>query len=34
MGMYTLIKKKVGTGWLLLTCIVGGIVVNALGLLV
>ena len=30
MGMYTLIKKKVGTGWLLLTCIVGGIVVNAL----
>lgn len=34
MGMYTLIKKKVSTGWLLLTCIVGGIVVNALGLLV
>ena len=34
MGMYTLIKKKVGTGWLLLTCIVGGIVVNALGILI
>ena len=29
MGMYTLIKKKVSTGWLLLTCIVGGIVANA-----
>ena len=34
MGMYTLIKKKVSTGWLLLTCIVGGIVVNALGILI
>lgn len=34
MGMYTLIKKKVGTGWLLLTCIVGGIVANALGILI
>ena len=34
MGMYTLIKKKVSTGWLLLTCIVGGIVANALGILI
>lgn len=33
MGMFTLIKKKVRTGWLLVLCIVGGIVVNALGIL-
>lgn len=33
MGMFTLIKKKVSTGWLLLLCIVGGIVINALGIL-
>lgn len=32
LGMFTLIKKKVSTGWLLL-CIVGGIAVNALGIL-
>ena len=34
MGMYTLIKRKVSTGWLLLTCIVGGIVAYALGILI
>ena len=33
MGMYTLIKRKVGTGWLLLLCIIGGIAMNALGIL-
>ena len=34
MLMYTLIRKKVKTGWLLALCIVGGVVVNAIGLLV
>lgn len=34
MGMYALIKKKLSTGWLLTICIVGGIVINALGILV
>ena len=34
MLMYTLIRKKVKTGWLLGICIVGGVAINALGLLV
>ncbi len=34
MAMYTLIRKKVKTGWLLAICIVGGIIVNAIGILV
>ena len=34
MLMYTLIRKKVKTGWLLVICIVGGVAINALGLLV
>jgi PTS system mannose-specific IID component/fructoselysine and glucoselysine-specific PTS system IID component len=34
MGMYTLIRRRVKTGWLLTICILGGIAVNALGLLV
>jgi len=34
MGMYTLIRRRVNTGWLLTICILGGIAVNALGLLV
>ena len=33
MGMYWLVKHNVKTGWLLLICIVGGIIVNALGIL-
>ena len=33
MGMYWLVKHNVKTGWLLLICIVGGILVNALGIL-
>ena len=32
MGMYTLIKKNVNTGWLLAICIIGGILLNALGI--
>jgi PTS system mannose-specific IID component/fructoselysine and glucoselysine-specific PTS system IID component len=32
--MYTLIRRRVKTGWLLTICILGGIAVNALGLLV
>ena len=31
--MYALIKKGVKTGWLLVICIVGGIVLNVLGIL-
>lgn len=34
MLMFTLIRKKVKTGWLLGICIVGGVAINALGLLV
>ena len=34
LGMLALIRRKVPTGWLLVICIVGGIVVNALGILV
>lgn len=34
MLMYTLIRKKVKTGWLLVLCIAGGVAINALGLLV
>lgn len=34
MGLYALIKHKVKTGWLLLICIVGGIVLNAFGIFV
>ena len=30
MLMYTLIRKKVKTGWLLVICIVGGVAINAL----
>lgn len=33
MLMYYLIRKRVSTGWLLLICIVGGIIMNALGVL-
>ena len=33
MTMYALIRKRVSTGWLLLICIVGGIIINALGVL-
>lgn len=33
MTMYFLIRKRVSTGWLLLICIVGGIIINALGVL-
>lgn len=33
-GIYTLIKKKLSTGWILMLCIVGGIALNALGILV
>lgn len=33
MGMYWLVKHNVKTSWLLLICIVGGIALNALGLL-
>lgn len=33
MTMYFLIRKRVSTGWLLLICIVGGILINALGVL-
>lgn len=33
MLMYTLIRKKVKTGWLLALCIVGGIVLNTFGIL-
>ncbi|WP_455437778.1 PTS system mannose/fructose/sorbose family transporter subunit IID [Hungatella hathewayi] len=33
MTMYILIRKRVSTGWLLLICIVGGIIINALGVL-
>ena len=34
MLMFTLIRKKVKTSWLLGICIVGGVAINALGLLV
>ena len=34
MGMYTRIKEKISTYWLLLTCTVGGIVTNTLGILI
>lgn len=33
MAMYFLIRKRVSTGWLLLICIIGGIIINALGVL-
>lgn len=33
MTMYWLIRRRVSTGWLLLICIVGGIIINALGVL-
>ncbi len=33
MLMYTMIRKKVKTGWLLAICIFGGILINALGFL-
>lgn len=33
MTMYFLIRKRVSTGWLLLICIIGGIIINALGVL-
>ena len=33
MVMYSLIRKRVSTGWLLLICIIGGIMINALGVL-
>ncbi len=31
--MYWLVKKGVKTGWLLIICIVGGILLNVLGIL-
>ena len=31
--MYWLIKKNVGTGWLLVIAIVGGVILSALGVL-
>lgn len=34
MAMYAMIKKRFKTGWLLAICIVGGIVINALHILV
>lgn len=34
MAMYTMIKKRFKTGWLLAICIVGGIIINALHILV
>lgn len=34
MFMYWLVKKRIPTGWLLAICIVGGIVINAFGILV
>ena len=33
LGLYTLIKKNISTTWLLVICIVGGIIFNALGVL-
>ncbi|MBS6643609.1 MAG: PTS system mannose/fructose/sorbose family transporter subunit IID [Clostridiaceae bacterium] len=33
LAMYGLIRKRVSTGWLLLICIIGGIIINALGVL-
>lgn len=33
LGLYTLIKKNISTTWLLVICIVGGIVFNTLGIL-
>lgn len=33
LGLYTLIKKNISTTWLLVICIVGGIIFNALGIL-
>lgn len=34
MTMYTLIKKRFKTGWLLAICIIGGILINFLGILI
>ena len=34
MAMYVMIKKRFRTGWLLAICIVGGIIVNFLGILI
>lgn len=31
--MYYLIKRRVPTGWLLVVCIVGGIILNSLGIM-
>lgn len=33
LGMFTLIRKRVSTGWLLALCIFGGVAINALGIL-
>lgn len=32
-GLYALVKKRVSTGWLLLVCIIGGIILNSLGVM-
>lgn len=32
-GLYALVKKRVSTGWLLLVCIIGGIILNSLGIM-
>lgn len=32
-GIYALVKKRVSTGWLLLVCIIGGIILNSLGIM-
>ena len=34
MAMYTMIKKRFKTGWLLAICIIGGIIINFFGILV
>lgn len=33
MTMYFLVRRRISTGWLLLICIAGGIIINALGVL-
>ena len=34
MGLYALVKKRIKTSWLLLICIIGGIALNAFGIMV